>query len=151
MFRTSLIAHGAFRPSMMLSNKGKVVTWMTGRGFGFIEDSADQKQYFVHFSALKVEAGGFRSVIVGQEGEYEVTTQDGRSRAENVTSVGGSPLPSGPRPPENTGFRPRGGRGGGRGRGDFGGRGNFGGGGYGRGGGDGGDRGRRPNRDEDEF
>lgn len=127
-----------FAPTALLFNKGKVISWMTGRGYGFIEDDADKKQHFVHFSALKVEAGGFRALSVGQEVEFDVSTQDGRSRADNVCAPGGSPLPSGPRPPEGS-FGGRGGRGngggfrGGRGRGGF--RG-----GRGRGGGDGGNR-----------
>lgn len=92
---------------------------MSGRGFGFIEDDADKKQHFVHFSALQTETGGFRALTVGQEVEFEVASQDGRTRAENVTSPGGAKLPSGPRPPEGAG-RGRG-FGGGRGGRDFGG------------------------------
>ncbi|CAD2218981.1 'Cold-shock' DNA-binding domain containing protein, putative [Angomonas deanei] len=87
-------------PTAMLLNKGKVVSWITGRGFGFIEDEADNKQHFVHFSAIQVEANGYRSLSVGQEVEFEVTNQDGRTRADNVTGPGGEKLPSGPRPPE---------------------------------------------------
>lgn len=119
-----------------LGNKGKVVSWMAGRGFGFIEDEADKKQHFVHFSTLQVVPGGFRALTVGQEVQFEVNSQDGRTRAENVTAANGEPLPSGPRPPErmdeggnNGGFR------GGRGGGFRGGRGGRGGGGFrGRGG-----------------
>lgn len=102
---------------------------MNGRGFGFIEDDVDKKNHFVHFSALQTEAGGFRALVVGQEVEYEVASQDGRTRAENVTAPGGAKLPSGPRPPPGMG------RGGG-----FGGRGG--------GGGGGGDFNRRPRRDD---
>ncbi|EPY23432.1 mitochondrial RNA-binding protein [Angomonas deanei] len=101
-------------PTAMLLNKGKVVSWITGRGFGFIEDEADNKQHFVHFSAIQVEANGYRSLSVGQEVEFEVTNQDGRTRADNVTGPGGEKLPSGPRPPEGGQGR---GFGGGRGRG----------------------------------
>ncbi|KAL7699448.1 RNA binding protein rbp16 [Lotmaria passim] len=110
MFRASIISRIA--PSLVLLNTGKVVSWMSGRGFGFIEDDADKKQHFVHFSALQTEPGGYRAVSVGQEVEFEVATQDGRTRAENVTGPGGAKLPSGPRPPEGAG-----------GRGGFGGRG----------------------------
>ncbi|KEG14105.1 mitochondrial RNA-binding protein [Trypanosoma grayi] len=125
MFRACLLSRVA--PSAILFNKGKVISWMSGRGFGFIEDDADKKQHFVHFSALQTETGGFRSLTVGQEVEFEVASQDGRTRAENVTAAGGAKLPSGPRPPEGMGR----GRGGGRGGRGFGGRG-----GRGRGGGD---------------
>lgn len=113
MLRSSFLTRFFLAPTLLLSNTGKVVSWMNGRGFGFIEDDADKKQHFVHFSALQTETGGFRSLTVGQEVEFEVATQDGRTRAENVTSPGGEKLPSGPRPPEGMGrgFGGRGGRG----------------------------------------
>ena len=95
-----------------MAGKGVVVSWKGG--FGFIEDEADKSQHYVHFSALNVEPGGFRSLNVGQEVQFAVVSQDGRTRAVNVTALGGGPLPSGPPPPE--GFS--GGRGG-RGGGDF--------------------------------
>lgn len=104
MFRCSLLTRVA--PTVVLLNTGKVVSWMSGRGFGFVEDDADKKQHFVHFSALQTETGGYRALAVGQEVEFEVATQDGRTRAENVTGPQGAKLPSGPRPPEggNRGF-----------------------------------------------
>ena len=121
MLRATTLNRSVFSASAVLLNKGKVVSWMSGRGFGFVEDDADKKQHFVHFSALKVEAGGYRGLTVGQEVEFDVATQDGRTRAENVQAPGGAPLPSGPRPEGN--FSRGGGRGGfgrGRGRGGFG-------------------------------
>lgn len=135
-----------FRASVLNFNVGKVASWMAGRGFGFVEDDADKKQHFVHFTALQVEAGGFQALSVGQEVEFEVNSREGRTRAENVTSVGGSPLPSGPRPPAGVGGD-RGGFRGGRGgdRGGFRGRGGDRGGFRGRGG----DRGGFRNRDDD--
>jgi cold shock CspA family protein len=118
-----------------MTTTGTVVSWK--KGFGFIED-AEKKQHFVHFSALQVEEGGFRALDVGQEVEFQVSEQDGRTRAENVTAVGGGPLPSGPRPESD------GGRGGFRGRGgDRGGYGGFRGGRGGDRGGYGGFRGGR--------
>lgn len=105
----------------LLANKGKVISWIASRGFGFIEDDADKKQHFVHFSALKVVQGGFKALNAGQEVEFDVVQQDGRTRADNVTKVGGGLLESGPRPPDRMdgpprrggGFRGRGGNGGG--------------------------------------
>lgn len=118
-----------------MTTTGTVVSWK--KGFGFIEDQ-EKKQHFVHFSALQVEEGGFRALDVGQEVEFQVSEQDGRTRAENVTAVGGGLLPSGPRPESD------GGRGGFRGRGgDRGGYGGFRGGRGGDRGGYGGVRGGR--------
>lgn len=129
------------------SCKGTVVSWMPGRGFGFVQD-AEQKQIFVHHSAIKVEEGAYRGLTVGQEVEFDVVTQDdGKTKADNVTGPGGAALPGGPKPQfqEGGGFRGgrggngggfRGGRGGGYSRGGNGG-------GYGRGGNGGGFRGGR--------
>ncbi|TPP40547.1 Cold-shock DNA-binding domain family protein [Leishmania donovani] len=108
MFRASSVSRIA--PSLALLNTGKVVSWMSGRGFGFIEDNADKRQHFVHFSALQTETGGYRALAVDQEVEFEVASQDGRTRAENVTAPGGGKLPSGPRPPEDRGGDRDGGR-----------------------------------------
>ena len=104
--------------AMLMPAKGKVVSWIAGRGFGFIEDDSDKKQHFVHFSALQIEPGGYKGLAVGQEVEFEVTSQDGRTKADQVTGPNGAPLPSGPRPPPgDNNFR----GGGSRGRGSFGG------------------------------
>ena len=83
---------------ILLVHTGKIKTWMSGRGFGFVEDDKTKQQHFVHFSSLKIEPGGYRSVTVGQEVEFDVAQVDGRSRAENVTAPGGVALPSGQRP-----------------------------------------------------
>ena len=63
MMRMSGMSRAAFSTSAVLLNKGKVVSWMAGRGFGFVEDDGDKKQHFVHFSALKVETGGNRALF----------------------------------------------------------------------------------------
>ena len=125
----------AFAATQMLYPSGKVITWIAHKGFGFIEESSDDKrQVFVHQSNVKVEEGGFRALSVGQEVEFQLEEQNGKVSAVNVTGPGGALLPSGQRP-AGGGFG-RGGRGGfdggrGRGRGGFRGRGGRGGGGGG--------------------
>jgi cold shock CspA family protein len=110
---TSLLSSTA----LALGIKGKVKSWKSG--FGFI-DGEDSKEYFVHNSSLKVADNGFRALTAGQEVEFEGGEQDGRPRALNVTSVGGAPLPAGPRPAPQS--NQNGGQDGGERR-DFGGRG----------------------------
>ncbi len=106
---------------------GTCVRWSDDRGFGFLaEDSEEKKEHYVHFTALKVENDGFRSLQVGQAVEFEVTEQGEKTRAENVTAPGGEALPAGQKSQSSGGYG--GGRGG---RGD---------GGYGGGRGGGGDR-----------
>ena len=124
--------------AMLMPAKGKVTSWIAGRGFGFIEDDSDKKQHFVHFSALQIEPGGYKGLAVGQEVEFDVVNQDGRTKADRVTGPNGAPLPSGPRPPPgDNNFRGGGGGFRGRGRGSYGGGG---GGNYRGGGGRGGSR-----------
>ncbi len=122
-----------------LGTVGKVASWIPGRGFGFVSD-AEGKEHFVHNSAIKTEAGAYRGLTVGQEVEFDIVTQDGRTRADNVTAPGGGFLPGVPRPFNEDGGRGGGFRGGRGGGGYRGGRG--GGGGYGGRGGGGGYRGR---------
>ncbi len=110
--------------ALFMPVKGKVTSWLAGRGFGFIEDE-EKKQHFVHFSALKVVPGGFKALNVGQDVEFDVVQQDGRTKADNVTGPGGEMLQGGPRPPPQEGGR---GGGGFRGRGSGGFRGGRGGG-----------------------
>lgn len=146
-----------FAPSVALLAPltGKCVSWMGNKGFGFVEDNTDKKQHFVHFSAVKVVPGAYKALDVGQEVEFEVVQQDGKLRADNVTAIGGAPLPGGTRPPGQEGgqggFR-GGNRGGGGGDGY---RGNRGGGGGGyrgnRGDNDGGNYNRGGNNNNDDF
>ena len=117
------------RATLPLLISGKVTNFNPGKGFGFIKDSED-KDHFVHFSALKCQDGSYRGVAIGQEVEFDIVNQDGKTRAENVTAPGGALLPGIERPQNQGNFG-----GGGRGGGGFrGGRGY--GGGRGRGGND---------------
>jgi cold shock CspA family protein len=114
---------GLCATSAMRLNKGKAVGWLSGRGFGFIEEDVTATKHFVHNTSLKKEEGGYRALTVGQEVEFDVSANGDRTSAVNVTAVGGALLPSGPRPAEGS-FQPNRGRGGfGGNRGGRGGRG----------------------------
>ena len=119
----------------MSRQTGECIKWRDDRGFGFVRDG-EGKEHFVHFSTLQVENNGFRALAVGQQVEFDVTQEGEKTRCENVTSVGGAPLPPGEKPQGDGGY------GGGRGGGGFGG-GRGGGRGGGFGGGRGGGRGGR--------
>jgi cold shock CspA family protein len=107
--RTNLSLWLARSMPLFGASQGKVSNWIPGRGFGFIKD-AQEKEHFVHHSAVKCEPGAYRGLTVGQEVEFDVVTQDGKTRAENVTAIGGGDLPGAPKPFNEGG---RGGRGGG--------------------------------------
>jgi len=51
-------------------SKGKVFWFDPKKGFGFISPNDGGRDLFVHFS--NIEAGGFESLLKGQDVEYEV-------------------------------------------------------------------------------
>jgi len=66
---------------------GTVKTWINDKGFGFITKH-DGSDVFVHHSA--VYAQGKASLEVGESVEFNlIISNDGRSKAENVTGPGG--------------------------------------------------------------
>ena len=52
------------------------------KGFGFIQPEDGGKDVFVHISA--VERAGLRALNEGQEVEFELVTNRGRTSAENL-------------------------------------------------------------------
>jgi CspA family cold shock protein len=62
--------------------EGTVKWFNSTKGYGFIKPSTGDKDGFVHISA--VERAGLRSLNDGQEVEYELVTNRGRTSAENL-------------------------------------------------------------------
>ena len=61
---------------------GTVKWFNTTKGYGFIQPEDGGKDVFVHISA--VERAGLRSLNEGQQVEYEVVSNRGKSSAENL-------------------------------------------------------------------
>lgn len=61
---------------------GKVKWFNQEKGFGFITDSEDNKDIFVHFSAIQAE--GFKTLEEGQEVEFDIVDSDRGPQAQNV-------------------------------------------------------------------
>ncbi len=65
--------------------RGKVKWFNDSKGYGFIEPQEGGTDGFVHFSAIQME--GFRTLIEGQEVEFEVTSGERGQFATNVVRV----------------------------------------------------------------
>lgn len=65
---------------------GKVKWFDKDKGFGFITKDEDNKDVFVHFSAIKAE--GFKALKDGDKVQFDVLEDKGRGeRADNVTLI----------------------------------------------------------------
>jgi CspA family cold shock protein len=61
---------------------GTVKWFNPTKGYGFIQPQDGGKDVFVHISA--VERAGLRSLNEGQQVEYEIVNDRGKSSAENL-------------------------------------------------------------------
>jgi len=64
--------------------KGTVKWFDSDKGYGFIS-SEDDKDIFVHFSAIQTE--GYKSLAEGDQVEFEVKDGDRGPQASNVTKI----------------------------------------------------------------
>ena len=62
--------------------KGTVKWFNPTKGYGFIKPSSGDKDVFVHISA--VERAGLRTLNEGQQVEFELASDRGRTSAENL-------------------------------------------------------------------
>jgi len=76
-----LLLGGVF---LMSKTVGKVKWFNNAKGYGFIEQPGEQ-DIFVHYSAISGD--GYKSLIQGQEVEFEVTNGPKGPQAENVASL----------------------------------------------------------------
>lgn len=63
--------------------KGQVKMFNNEKGFGFI--TANGKDYFVHYTQILTQ--GFKTLISGQEVEFDVKQTDKGPQAQNVKLV----------------------------------------------------------------
>ena len=62
--------------------KGKVKWFNKTNGYGFIEPEEGDKDVFVHISAVK--NSGMEDLEEGQELEFEIVENNGKTSAENL-------------------------------------------------------------------
>ena len=68
-----------------MSTRGKVKWFNDAKGFGFICADGEEKDIFVHHTAI--QADGFRSLAEGEEVEFDLVEGEKGPKAENVTKV----------------------------------------------------------------
>ena len=66
----------------MALQKGTVKWFNPTKGYGFIKPAVGEKDVFVHISA--VERAGLTTLNEGQNIEFELVTNRGRTSAENL-------------------------------------------------------------------
>jgi CspA family cold shock protein len=74
---------GGFK-AVMSKTVGKVKWFNNAKGYGFIEQPGEQ-DIFVHYSAITGD--GYKTLIQGQEVEFEVINGPKGPQAENVAKV----------------------------------------------------------------
>ncbi|MEE8549901.1 MAG: cold-shock protein [Gemmatimonadota bacterium] len=62
---------------------GRVKWFNDAKGYGFIEQPDGGEDVFVHFTAIEME--GFKTLMEGQEVEFELRQGDKGLQASNVT------------------------------------------------------------------
>ena len=62
--------------------KGKVKWFNSTKGYGFIEPEEGDKDVFVNISAVK--SAGMQDLDEGQEVEYDLVENNGKTSAENL-------------------------------------------------------------------
>lgn len=65
--------------------RGTVKWFNNKKGFGFIVDPSVEGDIFVHYSVIQVK--GYRTLLEGEEVEYELYQDEKGSRARNVVPV----------------------------------------------------------------
>ncbi len=64
---------------------GTVKWFNDGKGYGFITPEGDDRDCFVHHSAIQAE--GFKSLAEGERVEFEITQGEKGPAAENVVKL----------------------------------------------------------------
>ena len=74
------------------SNVGQVVRFFNRKGYGFIKDLNDGKDYFVHNTDIILSNEGYRKLYPGEYVSYNLVERDGKQVCSDVRGVMGYPL-----------------------------------------------------------
>ena len=74
------------------SNVGQVVRFFNRKGYGFIKDLNDDKDYFVHNTDIILSNEGYRKLYPGEYVSYNLVERDGKQVCTDIRGVMGFPL-----------------------------------------------------------
>jgi CspA family cold shock protein len=66
-------------------NEGKVKWFDSKKGYGFVSSVSDDKDYFVHFSEIKID--GFKTLEEGQKITFDIGEGTKGAVAKNVKTL----------------------------------------------------------------
>ena len=71
---------------------GRVIRFFNRKGYGFIKNINDDKDYFVHNSEIKCNEGIYRKLYPGEFVSFNLVEKDGKQVCSLVKGVMGYPL-----------------------------------------------------------
>ncbi len=71
---------------------GQIKFFDKDRGFGFIVNLTDSKEYFVHFTAIKPTTQCWNVLYKGEYVEFSIVDGNKGQQASEVTGIGGGSL-----------------------------------------------------------
>ena len=71
---------------------GQVIRFFNRKGYGFIKDLDDDKDYFVHNTDIILSNEGYRKLYPGEYVSYNLVERDGKQVCTDIRGVMGYPL-----------------------------------------------------------